>query len=389
MNTLATECIKAEILIVDDTPDNLRLLSRILMRQGYEVRKALNGQMALASAQINPPDLILLDIRMPYMTGYEICEALKADPTTCEVPVIFISALDDVLDKVRAFSVGGVDYVTKPFQEAEVLARVENQLRLRHLQRQLQLRNQALERSNRELEQFAHVVSHDLQQPLQSITGFTRLMQLGYPDLDEKGQQYLQSILEAGGRMQRLITDLLGYAQADQLPARFDLVDCNLLLQQVLQTLSLEMTEKQVVLETDTLPTVRGSDVQLLQLLQNLIGNAIKFLRPGVHPQIRLTVTPQGQQWLFALHDNGIGIEPDKLNHVFEVFQRTQAAKQYPGSGIGLATCKRIVENHGGQIWAESQVNQGTTFYFTLPRQPIASVPPTHIANGSIASLQC
>jgi PleD family two-component response regulator len=138
---------KADILIVDDTPENLRFLSTMLAEQGYEVRKALNGPMALATVQADPPDLILLDIKMPEMNGFEVCEQLKAQEKTGEIPVIFLSALDDVLDKVKAFNVGGVDYITKPFQFEEVLARVENQLSIRNLQKQLTQQKEAAEKS--------------------------------------------------------------------------------------------------------------------------------------------------------------------------------------------------------------------------------------------------
>ncbi|MDX2217267.1 MAG: response regulator, partial [Oculatellaceae cyanobacterium bins.114] len=226
---------KADILIVDDTPDNLRVLSAMLTNRGYEVRKALNGQRAIASVQSEPPDLILLDIKMPEMDGYEVCKRLKATPSPCEVPIIFISALDDALDKVRAFAAGGVDYVTKPFQEAEVLARIEHQLRIQRLQQQLVKQNEELHRSNQELEQFAYVVSHDLQQPLQSVTGFVRLLQLKYDTtLDETAQDYLNRIHETGNRMQRLIQDLLAYAQVGKQPQEFQKIDCNYILEQVL-----------------------------------------------------------------------------------------------------------------------------------------------------------
>ena len=137
---------KVNILVVDDKPDNLRLLSALLGQLGYEVRKVINGQTALKTVQAAPPDLILLDVMMPDMNGYEVCQHLKASPLTCDIPVIFISALDEVLDKVKAFAVGGVDYITKPFSEEEVFARVENNLTIRRLQKQLRLRNIQLQK---------------------------------------------------------------------------------------------------------------------------------------------------------------------------------------------------------------------------------------------------
>ncbi|HEY9644170.1 MAG TPA: response regulator [Coleofasciculaceae cyanobacterium] len=376
MNDSPMYASKGDILIVDDTPDNLRLLSAMLTNQGFEVRKALNGQRAIFSAQADPPDLVLLDIKMPDMDGYEVCRRLKADSQTCEVPIIFISALDDALDKVQAFAAGGIDYVTKPFHEAEVLARIENQLRLQRLQKQLVEQNKELVRSNRELEQFAYVVSHDLQQPLQSVTGFIKLIMLRYQDqLDETAHDYLKRIHDAGNRMQRLIQDLLAYAQVGKKDLKFQPIDSNQILQQVLENLQGAIAEKQVNLICDRLPMVFGNETQLIQLFQNLISNAIKFVAADTQPQIKISVMPQeNHSWLFAIHDNGIGIEPQNIERIFEVFHRAQAANPYPGTGIGLATCKKIVENHGGRIWVDSQLNVGTTFYFTLrseqPGQP-------------------
>lgn len=364
--------LRGDILLVDDTPDNLRVLSAMLTNQGFEVRKALNGQRAIASVQADPPDLILLDIKMPEMDGYEVCQHLKSDPKTCEVPIIFISALDDALDKVKAFSVGGVDYVTKPFQEIEVLARIEHQLRIQSLQQQLTEQNQELARSNRELEQFAYVVSHDLQQPLQSITGFIKLIQLKYQDeFDDVALDYLNRIHDAGSRMQRLIQDLLAYSRVGSQNQEFQPVDCSHVLKQVLDNLQLAIAEKQAVLSYDSLPVVMGNEAQLIQLLQNLIGNAIKFVHSNVIPQVKISVEKQENHWVFGVHDNGIGIASHNLDQIFEIFQRTQSAKHYPGTGIGLATCKKIVENHGGLIWVDSELDVGTTFYFTIRDIPI------------------
>jgi two-component system, sensor histidine kinase and response regulator len=362
---------RGNILIVDDVTDNLRVLSALLSKHGFEVRKARDGQQAIASVHVDLPEVILLDIRMPEMDGYEVCQVLKSDTKTCEVPVIFISALDDIFDKVKAFSIGGADYITKPFQEAEVIARVENQLRLHRLQRQLYAQNEDLARSNQELEQFAYVVSHDLQQPLQSITGFAKLILLkDQPTLTESSADYLNRIVDAGGRMQRLIQDLLSYAQVGKQVQAFEWVDCNDVLQQAINNLRIAIAEKQVQISYDPLPKVLGNEIQLIQLFQNLVGNAIKFTRSDTQPLIQISATSQQEHWLFRIQDNGIGIETDYLKRIFEVFQRVHSAQDYPGSGIGLATCKKIVEHHKGNIWVESQPNLGTTFYFTLTTEP-------------------
>ncbi|HIK18686.1 MAG TPA: response regulator [Leptolyngbyaceae cyanobacterium M33_DOE_097] len=360
--------VKADILIVDDTPDNLRVLSAMLTNQGYEVRKALNGQRAISSVQLEPPNLILLDIKMPGMDGYEVCRNLKASYPTCEVPIIFISALDDALDKVKAFASGGVDYITKPFQEAEVLARIEHQLRIQELQHQLVEQNKELLRSNRDLEQFAYVVSHDLQQPLQSVTGFVKLLQLKYGcSLDEVAQDYLNRIFATGNRMQKLIQDLLAYSQIDKQEQMLENIDCNEVLNQVLDNLQEAIVTKQATITHDSLPTVQGDETQLIQLFQNLISNALKFIPEHTNPSIHISATAQKNQWHLGVRDNGIGIKPEHLEKIFEIFQRIHSTQTYPGTGIGLATCKKIVERHHGKIWVESQFGAGTTFYFSLP----------------------
>ncbi|MCS6814674.1 MAG: response regulator [Cyanobacteria bacterium] len=359
---------KGDILIVDDTPDNLRVLSAMLTSQGFNVRKALTGQRAISSVEADRPDLILLDIKMPGMDGYTVCQHLKANPHTSHVPIIFISALDDAIDKVKAFVVGGVDYITKPFQEIEVLARITHQLHIQQLQQQLMQQNEELARSNRELEQFAYVVSHDLQQPLQSITGFVKLLQLKYEhQLDDVAIDYINRVYTAGNRMQRLIHDLLTYSRIGKQQS-FGPVDCNVVVKQMLETFLHTGGSKRPVITCEVLPVVMGNETQIMQLFQNLVGNAVKFVNPGTTPHVSIAAVSEPDYWLFRIQDNGIGIEADQINRVFEMFQRTQAATKYDGSGIGLATCKKIVENHGGKIWIESQVQVGTTIYFTLPK---------------------
>lgn len=365
---------KGEILIVDDQPNNLRLLSTLLTTQGYSVRKAINGQMALLSVLTEMPDLILLDIRMPDMDGYEVCLELKSNPNTQQIPIIFISALDEVLDKVKAFSIGAVDYITKPFQSAEVLARVESQINIQKLQKELTQRNAELQslnedllRSNRELEQFSYMVSHDLQQPLQSVTGFVRLITFKYQDnLPRDVQEYLRRIGDAGSRMQKLIQALLDYARIDQQNPPLKTVDCNEVLQQVRENLFQAINDRDVELSHQELPRVIGDETLLIQLFQNLLSNGLKFVARETKPHLQVSANFSENQWVFAVKDNGIGIKKENLGRIFEAFQRLHSTSEYAGTGIGLATCKKIVALHGGKIWVESIFGQGTTFYFTL-----------------------
>lgn len=365
-----------KILIVDDTPDNLRLLSEALSERGYEVQCAINGKLALMAVQNHPPDLILLDIKMPEIDGYEVCSRLKCQPKTAEIPVIFLSALDEVLDKVKAFEVGGVDYITKPFQIEEVLARVQNQLTIRQLQHQLQIQNlqlqqlnQDLKSSNKELEQFSYIVSHDLQQPLQTITGFAELLlsMKSEINLEEEAEEYVTPILEEGIRMQDLIRNLLEYSRVGTKTQNFKEINCQMIVAEILKKLQYTIEEVGAVVTHQDLPKIKADKIQIGQLFQNLISNGIKYHRPGVLPKIAISVQKKSGEWLFGVHDNGIGIQPEYFEQIFQVFQRLHTIKEYPGTGIGLAICKKIVERHQGQIWLESEVGEGTSFYFTLP----------------------
>ena len=367
-NQTNSETIKGDILIVDDTPANLRLLSATLNEQGYEVRCVNNGSMALIAAQNAPPELILLDIKMPEMDGYQVCQQLKSQVKTAEIPVIFLSALDDTSAKIKAFSSGGVDYITKPFQTPEVLARVENQLTISRLRKKLIAQNEELMRSNQELEQFASVVAHDLQQPLQVIVGFARLLERKFQDQEQKDtKEFIHRILDSGTYMQELIRDLLAYSRVGISPPAYEPVDSNLVLAQVLNNLQIAIESSGARINHPPLPTVMADEERLEQVFQNLIDNALKFQRLDTKPQVEISVTQQEDEWQFSVRDNGIGIEPQKFPVIFQMFQRLHSRQEYPGTGIGLAICQKIIEAHGGRIWVESEPGVGTTFYFTIP----------------------
>ena len=233
----------------------------------------------------------------------------------------------------------------------------------------LRIKTEELLRSNAELEQFAYVASHDLQTPLRAISGYLNLLGSRYEGkLDSEAKRFIQRTIDNVNRMQRLINDLLTYSRVSTRGHDFKPTDCNMVLRDVLDTLQLVVEESGGVVTHAPLPTVMGDSGQLVQLFQNLIGNAIKF-RDKEPPQIHIDAQHSNGTWLFSVKDNGIGIDPQYGDRIFLIFQRLHTIDQYPGTGIGLAICKKIVERHGGRIWVESKVGEGSTFHFTIPDQ--------------------
>jgi signal transduction histidine kinase len=249
-------------------------------------------------------------------------------------------------------------------------------LALRHEQRHkraLQESVAALEKSNAELEQFAYVASHDLQSPLRNVISFAQLLQRRHAEgLDAKGGEYLETIVHSAGHMQQLIADLLAFSRIGRSRAESVPVDTGALLDEVRRELAARIDEKGAEVTHDDLPVVAGSPGELHQLLQNLVENGLKF-QNGRAPRVHVFARPAEDGWEFSVRDNGIGIRPEHVGRIFKMFERLHDTEQYPGTGIGLAICKKIVEQHGGRIWVESESGAGSTFHFTLPARPAAA----------------
>ena len=353
------------ILIVDDSPVNLSVLSKSLKSAGFKVRVATDGESAIEQVEYEPPELILLDVQMPGIDGFETCTRLKSKSTTQDIPIIFITAFSDTDNKVKGLSLGAVDYIAKPFQEQEVLARVKNHLTIRHLQKHLLTLNQELKRSNTELEQFAFVVSHDLRAPLRKMKSYAELLRDSYSGrLDAKADKYIEALINGSLRMQSLIGDLLTYSRVGKSELVLEPVNLNMVLKQVIDDHSDVISKNSGQIRADSLPTVMAHKGQMLQLFQNLLENSIKF-REGA-PVIEVRAERQEPQWLISFIDNGIGIEAQHTEKVFEIFQKLHPRTQYDGTGLGLSICRKIVKSHGGDLWFESEPGRGTTFYFTL-----------------------
>lgn len=241
-----------------------------------------------------------------------------------------------------------------------------------------QLTSQAeeLRRSNRDLEQFAYVASHDLQEPLRKVASFTQLLQKRYGgQLDERADQYIDFAVDGAKRMQRLINDLLGFSRVGRVGGEVTDVDLEQVLADALDNLDERIAETGAVVTHDALPTVQGEEPLLVQLLQNLVGNAVKFRHPDRPPAVHLSARRVGDEWEIECRDNGIGIDPQYAERVFVIFQRLHAKEVYEGTGIGLALCKKIVEFHGGRIWIEPSTDVGTRILWTLPAPAPAPAP--------------
>ncbi|MEN6341856.1 MAG: ATP-binding protein [Methanospirillum sp.] len=414
-------CASAEpprpaILVVEDSPTQAAFLSQHLGGNGYQVRTARNGAEALAALEAWRPALVISDILMPEMNGYELCSSLKSDPRFADLPVILLTTLSDPADLLRGLACGADSFITKTF-DVEVLLRrirtlldrggagsetdaepievaigsreyairagrrqileffcsayevaIQKQAELIDAEARVRQHGDALARSNEELQRFAYVASHDLQEPLRSIVSFSQLLERRYKGkLDSDADEYIRFIVEGGTRMQMLITDLLQLSRVETRGRPFERVEAGELLADVLRNIGHGIEETGGRIEAGSLPSVFGDPVQLEQVFANLIGNAIKYRRDGVPPVIRISAEREGRFWRFAVADNGIGIEAEYFDRIFEMFQRLHTHDEFSGTGIGLAVVKKIVERHGGRVWVESTPGGGSTFFFTLP----------------------
>jgi len=366
--------MKADILVVDDTRENLRLLTKLLVEHGYYVRPVSSGQKALSAIRNQLPDLILLDIMMPDLDGYAVCNQLKADERTCDIPVIFISALEEMNDKVKAFHAGGVDYITKPFQAEEVLVRVETHLSMRGMQKKLQEQNTQLQRyatelqdANAELSQYAYVVSHDLKAPLRAIRNYADFLREDLDDiLDDEQKMYLDKLNNAVQEADTLIGDILALSRIGRRESDFQTLDVGAFLRSLIASLHFP-ADVEIVMRDDW-PTLRIEPVLFRQIFQNLLGNALKFNRSS-HKRVELNWREnEANQYDFSVSDNGIGIQPEYHERIFQMFERLHVREEFEGTGIGLTIVKKAVSKLGGAIRVESEPGEGSTFFITLPK---------------------
>jgi signal transduction histidine kinase len=387
------------ILVVDDITHNLQVMSELLDTKGYETTFANNGLQALEQIPLAKPDLILLDLMMPEMDGIEVCEILKADPDFAKIPIIFLTANNERNNLVKAFQVGAVDYIIKPFQAEEVLARIEVQLKTMIFQQKLEQKNQELkneierrliiEESLQKAKESAEVangakstflanMSHELRSPLNAILGFTELIKPS-ANLTREQQQYLEIIYRNGEHLLSLINDILDLSKIEAGKVVLNQVDFNLtqMVWELEEMFHLKAHQKNLQLNwilSEKLPQwVHGDRLKLRQVLINLIGNAIKFTQQGtVQLQVISEIVKEELLLSFTVSDTGVGMTPQEIDGVFEPFVQGNAGiASSEGTGLGLAISRKYVQLLGGDISLTSQLGKGTTFQFPIALTPL------------------
>ncbi len=360
-------------LLVEDNPLDATLVVRALNKDGFDVvADVVQDEAAFTSAiRAHPPEVVLADYNLPGWKGMDALDALRREGL--DIPMILVSgALGDVT-AVECIKQGATDYVLKDglARLPEVVRRALRDKRERTLRHQVEedlaRKVDELARSNADLEQFAYVASHDLQEPLRMVTAYTQLLAERYRGkLDANADKFIGYASEGAQRMQVLIQDLLAFSRVGRNGFTSVSVDCNAVMKEVLQTLAAAIQESGAVINHAELPAVWADRTQVAQIFQNLIGNAIKF-RGKTAPVISVQAEKTAELCRFSVNDNGIGIAPEYAENIFVVFQRLHARTEYPGNGIGLAICKKIIDHNGGKIWVESQAGSGSSFKFTLP----------------------
>jgi len=355
-----SEETQGTILIVDDNEANRYVLSRLLTKHHYRVLEAATGTAGLAQLAGNP-DIVILDIGLPDIHGPEVAAQIKANPLTSSVMILTTSAnFTRTQDRIDALNRGADGFLPQPLDPPELLATIRALIRIRRAE-------EAMRQSNRDLMNFALTVSHDLQEPLRMVSSYLELLEhRAGPKLNDMERDYIRVATEGAGRMRSMVRDLLSLASTEQATVNIEPIAARDIVADALTNLSLKTAEAQASITVGELPHIQGDRTLLVQVFQNLISNGIKFR--GVRtPRIEISAVTENGEHRFRIQDNGIGIDAAHLHRIFGLFQRLHTQEQYPGSGIGLALCKRIVERHHGRIGVTSQVGEGATFWFSIP----------------------
>lgn len=368
------EHFSARLLIVDDEVEQMEELCQSLKEQGYDITGFTSSHEALRSLLDIHFDLMLADLAMPEMDGLTLLKtALRIDPDLAGVIMTDQGSIDSA---VQAMQLGAADYVLKPFTLSvilPVLSRALSTRRLRlenaALQESIAARTAELEAANKELEAFTYSVSHDLRAPLRHISGFSQMLMEDYADqLPPEAQKLLNNINTSSLYLGQLIEDLLRFSRLGRQPLSLQPVQMRSLVGDILHSMHKEQEERQIEITIGDLPDCFGDPTMLRQVLTNLLSNAFKFTRFTEKPVIEIGSQPTEEELIYFVRDNGAGFDMRYADKLFGVFQRLHSQRQFEGNGVGLSIVQRIIQRHGGTVWAQSEINQGATFYFSLAK---------------------
>ena len=359
------------LLIVDDIPANVLVLTEFFKIAGFKVLIAKDGKRAIQRAEYAHPDLILMDVMMPEMNGFDACRILKSRKSTREIPIIFMTALTDTVDKIKGFELGAADYITKPIQQEEVLARVNAHINLSKLQQQLQVRTTELEQRNMQLDAFARTVAHDLKNPLNTVVGYSdELVEICTEDnlLDDELRSQLNLVAKAGHKMEDIINALLLLARtSNNEDIETQPLDMSSIIAQAQERLVDMMKDCQAEIRIlDQFPMANGYAPWVEEIWANYISNGIKY--GGFPPKLELGADVQGDNMVrFWVRDDGPGLSEEAQAKLFTPFTRLHQDSA-EGHGLGLSIVQQIAEKLNGKVGVQSEVGIGSTFYFTLPK---------------------
>lgn len=357
------------ILLIEDDVHDTALFAQLMDTNRfrtypellYSVRTVTTLKEGVEIIKAGEADAAVIDLLLPDTTPNEILDLVKK--TAREVPIVALTTDDSIEVAIGALRRGAQDYLIKSRVTGDL---IERSVRYAIERKRI---DERLNQVNDNLQQFSYIVSHDLKQPLRSVIGYLSLLEKRYKGkvLDEGAEEIIGASIDGATRLNTLIDDLLHFSKMESNGRASEKADMNVVLETVKKNLERSIEESNAIITNDPLPTIKADPAQMAQLLQNLGSNAIKFRRKDEPPKIHVSAIRDGDSWAFSVRDNGIGIPKEQRVRIFEMFQRLHPSDVYEGTGIGLASAKKIVERHGGRIWVESEPGEGSVFYFTIP----------------------
>ena len=367
------------VLIVEDSPEDRELYRRILSRNTgtFRLHEAANIDEGLEVAHRQRLDCIVLDYQLPDGDGIDFIHKYQDSGNANGAAIVMVTGRGSERTAVEAMKLGALDYITKnSILEGFFTQSILNAIERQHLKEEIVRYQHELERSYQALSEFSHTASHDLKAPLRHIVSYCNLIKEDFADkLDAQGIEYIKRLQVNAQRLQRLVDDLLAYSEAANAREEKTSVDCNALMAEVIEVLEEPVRDTKAAINTANLPVLTAYPMRMKQLFQNLVSNALKYRSPDRPPVISVSVKDKGNEYQFAVEDNGVGIEPEHAGIIFQAFKRLHTRDEIEGSGLGLSICRKIIEMHGGNIWVESEPGKGSTFYFTIPKPEVRRAP--------------